>query len=183
MSNQNVLKAYLHGAFHDGTINRMHNTYRFCQKEFAWLESLKGMLVEIGCKSWIYKEGKDRNVYILETTASFLKNKIVPTDLETLEEKIAYIRGYFDSEGGIPQTSASWLYIQFTQKNEIELKQLKIILEEVGISCGKVHNPSRLVDSSYFRFFISRKSHRDFMRIVSSWHPRKSALISDRMKI
>ena len=34
-------EAYLHGAFHDGTSNRFHKTFRFCQKEREWLEKIE----------------------------------------------------------------------------------------------------------------------------------------------
>jgi hypothetical protein len=178
-----VIIAYLHGAFHDGTSNRFHKTFRFCQKEREWLERLQDMLQNIGFNSWIYREGKDRNLYILETTAKFLKDDIKPTSFLTLEEKIAYIRGYFDAEGGIPQNIDHWLYIQLSQKNELELIELKILLEEMGIKCGKVHIPSRKVDENYFRFFIARQSHQEFITKINSWHPRKEKIFQLRMKI
>ena len=173
----------MHGAFHDGTRNRLHRTFRFCQKEREWLEMLQDMLLKIGDKAWIYKEGKTRNLYALETTASFLKESVTPISLQTSEEKIAYIRGYFDAEGGVPSSATSQFYVQFCQKNQLELTQLKKILDDIGINSGKVHIPSAAVDSHYFRFFVSSSSHKKFIEVINSWHPRKQAILHSRMKI
>ena len=93
------------------------------------------------------------------------------------------IKGYFDAEGGIPRDSSHWFYIQISQKNRPELEALKNILEELGISCGKIHVPSAKVDHNYYRLFISRKSHKDFAKIIGSWHPRKNKIFRFRMKI
>jgi len=57
------------------------------------------------------------------------------------------------------------------------------ILVSFGIHCGKVHNPSHRIDPDYWRFFISRKSHNDFAKIIGSWHPRKEKILEIRMKI
>lgn len=178
-----LMEAYLHGAFHDGTSNRLHRTFRFCQKEREWLEMLQSMLKENGFNSWIYREGKNRNLYILETTASFLNQKRLPDSFLTSAEKIGYIRGYFDAEGGIPRDTNHWFYIQLSQKNKPELQKLKALLEGLGIGCGKVHIPSHRIDPNYFRFYISRSSHQDFIRIINSWHPRKQKILNSRMKI
>ena len=174
--------AYLLGAVHDGTYNQKHKTTRISQANVDWLKILKNCLAKLGFKSWIYKEGKSRGVYILETTADIFKSKPSPIALSK-DAKIAYTRGYFDAEGGIPRDSSHWFYIQISQKNKPELEALKSILEKLGISCGKVHVPSAKVDPNYYRFYISRKSHKDFAEIIGSWHPRKNKIFRLRMKI
>lgn len=178
-----TIKAYLQGAFHDGTSNRWHRTFRFCQKEKKWLEMIQKMFRSTGYQSWIYKEGKERNLYVLETTASFLREKKSPLSFSTSAEKEAYIRGYFDAEGGIPSQSSAQFYIQFSQKNRKELIELQTILRELGIESGRIHNPSVKIDPLYFRFFVSAKSFEQFMDIIFSWHPRKQVLLNLRMKI
>ena len=47
-------------------------------------------------------KGKNRDVYILETLADFLDFKFDPLSLKTNQEMIAYTKGFFDAEGGIP---------------------------------------------------------------------------------
>jgi hypothetical protein len=177
-----ISKAYMLGAFHDGTYNSHHKTFRFCQKEKEWLEMLQNCLESIGSKSWMYKEGKTRNLFVLETTASFLHDQFSFAKSST-EEQIAYIRGYFDAEGGIPQKMDSRYYIQLCQNNEQELTDIKVALEQMDIKCGKIHNPSHKVDSEYFRFYILSESHKRFMDKIGSWHPRKSKIFDLRMKI
>jgi hypothetical protein len=137
------------------------------------------MFEQLGFKSWIYREGKTRSVWVLETSTKL--NELASP--KNISEKIAYIRGYFDAEGGMPKSNSSFLYFQFSQKDKSDLFEVKHWLEEVGIKCGAIHNPSKKVDSEYWRFFVSRISHKDFMQIISSWHPRKKKQMELRMKI
>ena len=177
-----VIKAYLFGAIHDGTFNHKHNSFRFTQANVCWLKFIKECLAKLGFKAWIYQEGRNRKVYALETTASILKSKFDPLKSSD-QAKISYVRGYFDAEGGIPKTIKQWFYIQISQKNKKELQVIIKILEEKGIKCGKIHIPSVKIDPDYYRFFISRQSHKDFAQIIGSWHPRKKKIFQLRMKI
>jgi hypothetical protein len=177
------LEAYLLGALHDGTYNRQHKTFRFSQRGRAWLETLQRFLNRLGHRSWLYREGKLRKVYVLETTASFLDTRFDPRMLRSAKERIAYIRGYFDAEGGIPRSRASRFYIQLCQKNRMEMEYVRITLEMMGVRCGALHNPSKAVDPDYWRFFIRTTSHTDFVRVISSWHPRKQRVLKRRMMI
>ncbi len=174
------IKAYLQGALHDGY--RRENRIRFSQKGTEWLTVLKNLLNYLGHKSWMYQEGK-RDVYDLETTAAFLDFKFDPRSLQTSEEKAAYIRGFFDAEGGIPHNRNSSLYIQLVQKDRDKMQKLKEILQSLGIKTGVLHNPSRRVDPNYWRCFVSTASHSDFVRIVGSWHPMKRARFEERIMI
>ncbi len=176
-------RAYFLGALHDGTYNRFHKTFRFSQKGKAWLITLRSLLRRTGNTSWIYREGKERNVFALETTASFLDIRFDPLALRSSRERIAYVRGYFDAEGSMPHSPKAPLYIQICQKNLKELQKVKNFLERVGIRCGVVHNPSKDIDPNYWRFYVRSMSHMDFFRTVSSWHPRKGRIISRRMMI
>lgn len=180
---QSVLQVYLFGALHDGTFNRKHNTWRIAQSNMQWLKRLQKLFRQLGSKSWIYREGKNRTVSVIETTASFLNQKVTPQNLTSRDEQIAYIRGYFDAEGGVPKRLTDWMYIQLCQKDKDELQQICLILESLGIHSGKIHNPSQKIDPDYWRFFILRRSHQDFIRIIGSWHPRKEKILANRVKI
>ena len=182
-STQGILKAYLQGALHDGTQSRMHGTHRIAQKNVEWLNLIQFVLQELGHRSWIYREGKTRDVHILETSAKFLQIDFDPEDLADIYEKIAYARGYFDAEGGVPKTPQNRFYIQICQKDREELGKVRDILEEVGISCGQIHNPSVKVDPDYWRFFVRTQSHRRFAELIGSWHPSKDAVFKTRMMI
>ena len=138
--------------------------------------------ISVGVNSWIYKEGKNRDYYILETVCKNLNFSFDPITLKTKGEKIAYLRGFFDAEGGIPRTCDEF-YIQLVQKNLPKMEILKNILAEFGIESGKIHNPSKRVDPNYWRFFVSRKSHKEFAKIIGSWHPIKAEIFSKRMMI
>ena len=55
---------------------------------------------KLGSNAWIYREGKNREVYIVEFSKSLLNN----FEIESLSDKTEYIRGYFDAEGGIAKS-------------------------------------------------------------------------------
>lgn len=175
-------ESYLQGALHDGTRSIQHNTHRISHKGTEWLSRLKRLLAEMGYKSWIYQEGKNRDVYVLETTAKFLDVDFDPDLLKTDDERIRYVRGYFDAEDGLPQSPEARFYVQFTQKNRAELEKVKAILESLGVECGEVHNPSSHVDPDYWRFYVRASSHRTFAEVVGSWHPRKEAIFQRMMR-
>jgi len=172
-------QAYLQGALHDGTLNRLHNTHRIAQKGRIWLERLQCLLQNLGFASWIYREGRNRDeMYALETKASFLDVEYDPLLLASDGERIAYVRGYFDAEGGMPRSlDAKPFQIQYVQKDRTELTKVRDILLGLGINCGKMHNPSAKIDADYWRFFISVPCNKVFARRIGSWHPRKEHLL------
>jgi uncharacterized protein YbaR (Trm112 family) len=179
---ESIYQPYLQGALHDGTYSHLHRTHRISQKGTDWLSRLVAILAQLGHRSWLYQEGKDRSVFVLETSAPFLDVDYDPDRLASCLERIAYVRGYFDAEGGIPQSARVRFYIQFSQKDRRELDKVKRILESIGIECGKTHNPSRDVDPLYWRFYVRTRSHRAFATRIGSWHPRKAALITDLLQ-
>ena len=60
------LATYVMGALRDGTFNRRHVTWRLAQSHVAWLEIIKEILARLGARSWIYREGSRRSVWVLE---------------------------------------------------------------------------------------------------------------------
>lgn len=168
-ANISVSRAYLLGAMHDATISTLHGTVRFGQSDPEWLNGVATLCRVIGQKSWIYREGKTRNLWILETSARWLASE---TSLTSTEECLAYARGYFDTEGGVPHNPAARFYIQLVQKNAADISKLKVMLEQLGIACGKLHNPSAGIDDELWRFYVAARSHRTFVERVSSWHPQ-----------
>ncbi len=131
----------------------------------------------LGVGAWSYKEGKTRNLWIVEFSKSLLND----TSVSSKRDKIDYLRGYFDAEGGIAKNSSIRYYLYFCQKNKTELEEAKKYLEELGINCGKVHNPSVRMDPNYWRFFVGVKSYNKFAKTIGSLHPEKVCYL--RMKI
>ena len=81
------IKAYLLGALHDGTFSS-NKRFRISQIGTDWLKILQGLFRKLGYNSWIYREGKYRKVYVLETLANFLDFNFNPLELKTKEEKV-----------------------------------------------------------------------------------------------
>jgi len=179
---EEIIKAYLLGSLHDGTFSN-NGRFRISQKGTEWLKFLRGLLKEIGYNSWIYKEGKKRKVYVLETLANFLDFGFNPLKLQKMEEKTSYLRGFFDAEGGIPHDEKARFYIQLTQNDKGKLKKLKKLLNELRIKTGKIHNPSHKVDPDYWRMYVLADSQKLFIKRIRSWHPRKISILRKRMKI
>lgn len=71
-ANISVSRAYLLGALHDATISNLHGTVRFGQSDVDWLHGVATLCRTIGQRSWMYREGKTRNLWILETSAKWL---------------------------------------------------------------------------------------------------------------
>ncbi len=170
-----MTKAYIIGALHDAT--KHGTTIRIAQKSRAYVEHIAEAIKRLGGKAWTYREGKNRNVYIVEFSKSFLKDCF----LDTPADKIDYIRGYFDTDGGIAKSTTVRYYIYFCQKNFQDLLHVKQMIEEQHITCGKIHNPSIKADPDYWRFYISAKSYKEFATIIGSEHPEKRHYL--RMKI
>jgi hypothetical protein len=160
-------RAYLLGAMHDGTVRR--RTLRICQREEAYVLFLKELIERLGRKAWTYKEGRNRDVFIVEFSRTLLES-FAP---RTRAERLDYVRGYFDAEGGIPARSGAEPYVYFAQKNHEDLDEVRRILTESGIDCGRIHNPSAAVDPRYWRFYVRRASIARFCSVGGSWHPRK----------
>lgn len=177
-----VIEAYFLGALHDGTFSK-NKRFRISQKGEEWLKVLQKLFTQLGYNSWIYKEGKDREIYVIETLATFLDFKFDPLQLVGEQEKISYIRGFFDAEGGIPKSNKERFYIQLTQKDKKKIQKLKKMLNDIKIETGKIHNPSKNVDPNYWRMYILTKSQELFVTKINSWHPRKIKTLRKRMKI
>ena len=170
-----ITKHYLLGVLHDSTTTKY--TFRICQKSSEYIEMLASGILSLGFKAWIYKEGKTRNLYVVEFSRKLLSS----IDLKSLEDKREYVRGYFDAEGGIPRNLLARYYIYFAQKDFDDLTQVRTFLIELGISCGEIHIPSKKVDPNYFRFYVLRESWEKFGTEIGSKHPVKANYL--RMKI
>jgi intein-encoded DNA endonuclease-like protein len=170
-----ITKSYLLGILHDATERK--TTYRIATKSLRFARILIKSLKKLGKKSWLYREGKTRHLWIVEFSKSFLKG----AEIKTKQDKIDYVRGYFDAEGGIAKSSKVNFYLYLAQKNKTDLLKVKKYLEELGIACGKTHNPSQKADPNYWRFFVRAKSYHDFAGMIFSNHPEKQRYL--RMKI
>ena len=167
-----ITKAYLLGMLHDGTKHK--TTYRIAQKGVAFAKMLALGIKRLGGRAWVYQEGKLRDVYITEFSQIILHGITITTD----QDKLDYVRGYFDAEGGIPKSPKVRFYIYFAQKNFKDLNQVKTILEEFGIYTGVIHNPSKSIDPQYWRFYVKADSYDRFIKTVGSSHPDKYTYFS-----
>jgi intein-encoded DNA endonuclease-like protein len=170
-----ITKPYLLGLLHDATSR--NTTYRISSKSKDFCLIIQAEIRKIGGNAWVYKEGKDRNLWVTEFSKSFVKK----IGINSRKEKIDYLRGYFDAEGGIAKDPKVRFYLYFCQKNREDLIQVRKYLTELKISCGVIHNPSRRIDPNYWRFFIKAKSYRDFARIIGSNHPEKAKLLRKKI--
>ena len=170
-----ISKAYLLGILHDATVRK--TTYRIATKNYDFAQVIKRGIINLSSKAWIYKEGRIRNLWIVE----FSKSLLSESNLKSKKDRIDYVRGFFDAEGGIAKDPKVRFYLYFCQKNKNSLEEIKRYLSELGIQSGVIHNPSKKVDPDYWRFYINAKSYSDFAKKISSNHPEKFAIL--RMKI
>ncbi len=156
---------------HDGTVR--DRTMRISQREESYVLFLRELIEASGGRAWTYREGRTRHLFVVEFSRSFLDHH----QIRTRDDVIDYVRGYFDAEGGVPSRRSNQPYIYFAQKNFQDLRRVQQYLSGLGIHCGRIHNPSWRADPDYWRFYISRRSHRRFAQLVGSWHPRKGAAL------
>jgi hypothetical protein len=171
---QQVTKAYLQGVIHDSTERK--TTYRIATKSKTFAVLLQRGIRLLGNNAWIYKEGKLRSVWIVEFSKSLLHGY----KLMSRQDKIDYLRGYFDAEGGISKHTSVRYYLYYAQKDYFDLFEVRSYLIELGITCGVMHNPSSSVDPNYWRFYIRAQSYELFAQIIGSNHPDKYCYL--RMK-
>ena len=105
-------RAYLLGALHDGTIRP--RTIRISQREERYVLFLKRLVNRLGSRAWTYREGKGRNLFVVEFSRSVLEGSAILT----WENKLDYARGYFDAEGSVPANSAAEPYLYFRKRAE-----------------------------------------------------------------
>ena len=156
---------------HDGTVHG--STVRICQKENAYVQMIKQLIEGAGGRAWTYREGRRRDLFVVEFSRSFLRSY----RLRSRGDAVSYARGFFDAEGGVPASTRAYPYIYFAQKGRLELEELREILECLGIACGRIHLPSARADPDYWRFYVSHRSHERFARIIGSWHARKAPIL------
>jgi hypothetical protein len=138
---------------------------------------LRVALTRLGYRSWSYREGATRALWVLET--SWVPG---PVSISSEDQARGYVRGYFDAEGGVPRSSGVRMYIQFVQKDRADLEMCRELLMRLGISSGRIHNPSVRVDPGYWRFYVRVRSYAAFVTAVGSWHPRKRKILGIRVK-
>ncbi|HLB67566.1 MAG TPA: LAGLIDADG family homing endonuclease [Thermoplasmata archaeon] len=144
------LKSYLLGAMHDGTVRE--RTFRISQREEEYVLLLKALILAQGRRAWTYREGKKRDLYVVEFSRAMLDGHRV----RTRSAIIHYVRGYFDAEGSVASPVAVQPYVYFGQKDLRDLEELRRMLCALGVSCGTIPNTSRRADPDYWRFFVSR---------------------------
>jgi LAGLIDADG-like domain len=166
-----AVRSYILGAMHDGTVRL--RTLRISQKEESYVVLLKRLIEAVGGRAWTYREGSTRDLYVVEFGRVFLEGHRVLTGSDI----VYYVRGYFDAEGGAADSAHGGPYVYFAQKDRHDLEELRGFIMGLGISCGKIHNPSWRADPRYWRFYISRESILRFSSIVGSWHPRKLRIL------
>ena len=166
-------RAYLSGAVHDATERKY--TYRLSQKSPVYVESIRFLVEGLGFNAWTYREGKTRDLYVVE----FSKQILDGLNIGTSKDKCDYARGYFDSDGAVPKSSNVYPYIYFAQSDLTDLEQLQGYLEELNIETGTVHQPSATKAPDYWRFYVSKRSHNRFIDVIGSWHPRKRKLLRE----
>ncbi|MBI3887506.1 hypothetical protein HY310_00370 [Candidatus Microgenomates bacterium] len=79
-------KTYLLGVLHDATERK--TTFRIATKSNDFAKVLINGIHLLNFGAWIYREGKNRDLWIVEFSKSFLKN----TRILSKKDKINYIR-------------------------------------------------------------------------------------------
>ena len=193
--------AYILGALRDGTFikNEKYHVYRirFYQKNKEWLLRLSQILFRYFGKMPRLLIDKRDNVWqlvidskkifeYLQTTGEYPGNQrqwripkwIIQGGKETQK---GYVKGFFDSEGGIPHFEKGAIKpknakIYFAQASKECLQDLKVILTELDFKTGMVSGP--YYKKNYINPIFALRIHGigemvKFSRRIGSMHPEK----------
>ena len=169
-------RAYLLGALHDAT--ERDYTYRLSQNTEKYVDDIASLVESLGFDAWTYREGSNRDIYVVE----FSKQVLDAFDVTALDEQRDYVQGYFDADGSVPKSPDARLYIYFAQKNRDDLLEVKRYLGDLGVETGTLHRPSKANAPEYWRFYVSTPSHEAFARKIGSRHPRKRDLLGKKVR-
>lgn len=180
--------AYLLGALRDATIDvrkRKNYEIKISQKNKEWLE----LIQEIFKKNF-EKDGKiskyKENTWILRINSKKITKEIIkiseiiipqdkwntPSIIKKSSVKIqkAYVRGFYDAEGGLPRNPQNkQKYISLSQKNKESLEFVRNFILKLGM------NPTNITFcGNVWEFRITRKNDIvNFIEKIGSWHPEK----------
>ncbi len=193
--------AYILGALRDGcfTVNRKHYIYRIrvYQKNKEWIERVSEIFERCFDKKPTIVQDKRDSVWCLLLNSKEIYERLAeianfpgnqkewstpPFILESDSEiQKAYLKGFFDSEGGINRFERKSfdpknIRIYFCQANRKSLEDLREIIIKLGMRTGKVTGP-------YFKKGFENPVHGlrihginevgKFAKIVGSMHPEK----------
>ncbi len=185
LNSENLIKPeiyYILGSLRDGCLTSQW-TIKIKQKNREWLSDV---LVPLFKK--VFDRDIKNNIYIQRgyTTVWYLafKDEKIWKALKhhearparTQEEQKFYIMGYWDADGGCPKKPSNKrkIYIKFTQKDKKSLDELKKMVENFGIKCGKVRLSENARYGKIWRFSITNKVGMiRFCKEISSLHPEK----------
>ncbi len=195
------LTAYFLGALRDGCFirNDKSSIYRIqiYQKNKKWIEILSKIIERIFDKKPLIVLDRRDDVWSLILNSKEIYEKVIKISdykgtqknwntprmiLESpLEIQKEYVKGFFDSEGGVPHVEMSKvkpknIRVHITQSNKQCLDELKIIIHNMGIKTGKVCGPyyKNGYNSPIYRLKIHGiKKVTKFSNIIGSSHPEK----------
>lgn len=186
--------AYIVGAMKDGSYiqNKKHHIYRITlyQKNKKWLEYVSNMFEHIFSKKPRIEIDKRDNVWrlIMDSKRIFMEMKNLNefSINKTSITKKMYIRGFFDSEGGVPHVEKRKILpknmrAHFTQSDRLCLLQLKEMISSFGIKTGKVCGPylKKGFSNPIYRLKIHGiREISKFADIIGSDHPEKQHRLS-----
>lgn len=125
---QKEIMAYLQGAMHDASLNK-GKRIRFVQKYREWLVVLQNLLAAINVRSWIYKEGKTRDLYVLETVCPYLRFDFDPRAFRRLVKRsrifVDFLMPREESQGMGNASTFNWF-----KRTDQKLNYLKSFSED-----------------------------------------------------
>lgn len=172
--------------FGDGSLSRTHSSYqiaitghKFDDREYL-ISRVRPMFAQLFSKSLTVRDVKDENTMVLYTYSKrvaltlhewgtpFGRKKLSSLTPATALEEVSFIRGLFDTDGGVYRKYGPYMQIQFKSVNRDLLTYVKECLVKLGF-----HPTSIKSDDTKFRFFLSRQAEVDgFFHVIEPKNPK-----------
>ena len=178
-------RAYLKGVLDgDGYLDRERNRTRIClvTKSKFFIKNFQGNLEKQGITSIRIKEMKIPDSVIwgrtIKTNNIFYRirkyiskeklSKLLNFNPSTQEEKVSYLRGFYQSEGCYCNYKGKYYYINFTNKNKRLLDKVASFLADLGIRIsGMYHRVCEKEHWANWQLYIYRQSEVEkFKQII-----------------
>ena len=170
--------AYLKGVYDGDAFKDRKIIGLVCKSEFL-AKNFQDALAKEGVHAKIRRITRSyttpRNRQLKQTSAFYMIRKVIPETKfqeicnfqpKTNEEKISYIRGFYQSEGCYCNYKANYFYINMTNKNKAILEKIASFLKDLGINISGIYRQHEAQWERWKLYIYRQEEVKKFCKII-----------------